>query len=91
MKVRLTPLNIVTALCLVTAGWLLLKGGEQQSEHIDISWTIAALAILSAFVSFLSDQAFRKFVPSLRKLWLLEGVLILFVIIVVFIVKASIS
>ncbi|SMC97395.1 hypothetical protein [Pedobacter nyackensis] len=90
MKVKLTPLNIVSALCLVVAVLLLLDKKDKGPQHIDVSGLLIGFCFLATVVAFISDQIFRRFIPSLKKLWIIEGVLIVFIIILIFIIKASI-
>jgi hypothetical protein len=91
LKVKLTPLNVVSALCL-TAAVFLLKNRKQTLEVtpdalIDL---MAGLSVLAAIISFISDQIFRKFIPNLKKLWIVEGVLVIFIVILILIIKTSI-
>lgn len=92
MKVKLTPLNIVSSICLVM-GVLLLwnRQSVQRPGQIDMTDTLAGLSFLSAVVFFVSDLIFRKFITSLGKLWIVEGVLVIFIVILVFIIKSSIN
>ncbi|HEX8607075.1 MAG TPA: hypothetical protein VF679_00385 [Pedobacter sp.] len=90
MKLKLTPLNIVSAVCL-TAGILLLVNKKQSLQAtpdalIDL---MAGLTVLAAIIAFLSDQIFRKFIPSVKKLWVVEGVLVIFILILILIIKTS--
>lgn len=92
MKVRLTPLNIVSAICLVIAIMLLInKKDEGNPKYVDITGILIGFSFLTAVVAFISDQIFRRFILNLKKLWVVEGVLIIFIIILIFIIKASIS
>jgi len=90
LKVKLTPLNIVSAVCL-TAAILLLVNKKQTLQVtpdalVDL---MAGLSILAAIVAFISDQIFRKFVLGIKKLWIVEGVLVVFIIILILIIKTS--
>lgn len=89
MKVKLTPLNIVSALALVTA--VLYLWYRKPPQHVDVSGILAAFSFLVAVIAFISDLIFRKFIPSLKKLWIIESVLIVFIIILIFIIKVSIK
>ncbi|WP_438871765.1 hypothetical protein [Pedobacter panaciterrae] len=92
MKVKLTPLNIVSAICLVIAIMLLInKKDEGNPKYVDITGILIGFSFLTAVVAFISDQIFRRFILNLKKLWVVEGVLIIFIIILIFIIKASIS
>jgi len=92
LKVKLTPLNIVSAICLVIAIMLLInKKDEGNPKYVDITGILIGFSFLTAVVAFISDQIFRRFILNLKKLWDVEGVLIIFIIILIFIIKASIS
>jgi hypothetical protein len=88
LKVKLTPLNIVSAICL-TAAVLLLYNRRQslQATPDALVDLMAGLSVLAAIISFISDQIFRKFIPNLKKLWVIEGVLVIFIIILILIIK----
>ncbi|TCC98714.1 hypothetical protein [Pedobacter hiemivivus] len=90
MKVKLTPLNIVSALALVIAVMVLLNKKDSGPQHVDVTWLLSGFCFLTAIIAFISDQIFRKFIPSLKKLWVIEGVLIVFIVILIFIIKVSI-
>lgn len=93
MKVKLTPLNIVSAICLVVAVLLLVnkKNEGYTQQHVDVTGILVGFSFLAAIVAFVSDQIFRRFILSLKKLWVVEGVLVVFIIILIFIIKTSIS
>lgn len=82
MKVKLTPLNIVSAACLVFGIFILWGKGPVPVSGPGL---LAGFCLISATVFFVSDLVFRKFVPSLMKLWAIEGVLIVFMIVLVYI------
>lgn len=90
MKIKLTPLNIVTAISLVMAGLLVFdkvkmtRGLEQQVNGV---WM--AVCFLTAFISIISDQIFRKFIPLTRNLRVIEGAFIVFTMVFLFILKLS--
>jgi len=92
LKVKLTPLNIVSAICLVITIMLLInKKDEGNPKYVDITGILIGFSCLTAVVAFISDQIFRRFILNLKKLWVVEGVLVIFIIILIFIIKASIS
>jgi hypothetical protein len=92
LKVKLTPLNIVSAICLVIAVLLLInKKEEGDPKYVDITGILAGFSFLTAVVAFISDQIFRRFILNLKKLWVVEGMLVIFITILIFIIKASIS
>jgi len=83
---------MVSSICLVIGVWLLLnKQSVQRPGQIDMTNTVAGFGFLCAVVFFLSDLIFRRFIPGLKRLWVVEGVLVIFIVILVFIIKSSIS
>ncbi|MBE9602070.1 hypothetical protein [Pedobacter sp. MC2016-24] len=89
MKAKLTPLNLTSATCLVAAVLLLVKPEPQQPQHVNMTGFMVGFCILIAVVGFVSDLIFRKFIPDLKKLWIVEGMMILITIILMFILKVS--
>ncbi|WP_461485572.1 hypothetical protein [Pedobacter sp.] len=90
MKLKLTPLNIVSALSLVAVislivnkAWLLVPANHE------FKGLFIALGLLVFFVSFLCDQIFRKFVPTLAKLWLVQLMIIVLTVVFVLVLKIS--
>jgi len=85
-SIRLTPLNVVTAMSLVAAGWMLLNGFGTPMERT-INLLIFGLCILGAVVSFVSDLIFRKSIPSLRNLWIVEVAFLVFTVVLILIIR----
>lgn len=89
-KIRLTPLNIITALSL-TLGVVVLFQKQAMISPVEQSmkglWM--AICLLAAVISFLSDQIFRKFIPLLRNIWVIECAFIVFTIVLVFLFKTA--
>lgn len=92
MKVKLTPLNMVSSASLVLAIWLLIKETPPgYNSHINVTGLLTGFCLLITVIAFISDLIFRKFIPSLKKLWIIEGVLIVFIVILIFIIQVSIK
>lgn len=91
MKFKLTPLNIVSAISLVMAGLLIFNKAEVTNgvDH-QVNGLWLAVCFLAVVISFLSDQIFRKFIPSTRNLWVIECAFIIFTLVFVFILKLSV-
>ncbi|MGE6221555.1 hypothetical protein [Nubsella zeaxanthinifaciens] len=91
MKVKLTPLNIISALSIMAVGGLIAKkewilgAGNHEFKN-----PLIALCILVFFVSLLCDQIFRKFIPSLARLWMTQLMLILLTVLFVLVLKLSV-
>jgi hypothetical protein len=90
LKIRLTPFNIVSAICLVFVGWLLIQEQPKGPRHVDMTGFFIGLGVVSAIAAFISDFVFRRFISSLVKLWIVEGMVVVFIVILIFIIKASI-
>jgi hypothetical protein len=90
LKLKLTPLNIITAFCLVAAVLLLFNKTEVVSP---ISGAFTGLwigiCLLAAVISFVSDIIFRKFIPLLKNLWIMECAFVVFTLVFVLIIKSS--
>ena len=90
MKVKLTPLNIVSSICLTAAILMLVNKKETlQATPNALIDLMAGLSMLAAIIAFISDQIFRKFIPNVKKLWIVEGVLVIFILILILIIKTS--
>jgi len=74
MKLRLTPLNILTSLLIVGIAYLLLFPDESGFRELG-SIPLIILLILS----FITDQVFRRFIPELKRIWLIELLFLIFV------------
>ncbi|MBK0381895.1 hypothetical protein I5M32_02895 [Pedobacter sp. SD-b] len=78
LKIKLTPLNIVVALCLAYSFYCLLgldKGNTAISITAKVGYSLALTLIL-----FLTDILFRRFITSTKWLWLIEGSFVLLIV-----------
>lgn len=92
MKAKLTPLNIVSAIFLVLAVVLLFeKKAPPAAKTINLNPILIGFSFLIVLVSFISDQIFRKFIPQLKNLWVIECAFIVFTLVLIFIIKVSIN
>jgi len=92
LKIKLTPLNIVSAIGVAVSVLLFVsKAQPQRPQYIDVTGMMAWFSLLAALIFFVSDLIFRRFIPGLGKLWVVEGVLVVFIVILIFIIKSSIS
>ncbi|WP_432708235.1 hypothetical protein [Pedobacter sp.] len=85
-KFRVTPLNLITAICLVACGFFVLEGFEGQVNR-NFNDLFFMLCILAAVVSFVSDLIFRRSIPILKNLWIVETALIVFTVVMILIIK----
>ena len=82
MKLRLTPLNILTSILLVSIAYLLLFPDENGFRELG-SIPLIILLILS----FITDQVFRRFIPELKRIWLIELLFLIFVAVLMILIK----
>ncbi|MEJ5960691.1 hypothetical protein [Pedobacter immunditicola] len=85
-KLRLTPLNVITAMSFMAAAWMLFNGFGTPMEKT-VNLLIFGLCILGAVVSFVSDLIFRKSIPSLKNLWIVEIAFLVFTVVLILIIK----
>jgi len=88
---KLTPLNIVTSGCLVVALLMLFSPGEQLPVQKGVNGLLTGLCFLAAIIAFISDLIFRKFIPLLRNLWVVECAFIVFTIVLMVILKITVA
>ncbi|WP_432713401.1 hypothetical protein [Pedobacter sp.] len=85
-KLRLTPLNIITAMALIASIYFVYKGFGNKMYH-GLNVLFFGLSLLGTLVSFISDLIFRKMIPSLKNLWIVEGAFLVFTIVLLLIIK----
>lgn len=86
----MTPLNIVSALCLVAGTMMLFDEKSDASAGYPVaSSVLAGLSFLAAVVFFVSDLIFRRLVLNLGKLWVIEGMVVVLMVMIIFILKTS--
>jgi len=85
MKLRLTPLNIITALSLA---FLIASFFEKKAVgHVDVSALYKLLLGALVLVSFISDMIFRFTIKNLKRIWLVEMVFIALTVILFLILQ----
>jgi hypothetical protein len=82
-KVKLTPLNIVVAICLTYAVYCLL-GLDTSNAGIGVTAKVLYTLAL-ALILFLTDILFRRFIENTKWLWLIEGSFVLLIAIMMII------
>ncbi|WAC40656.1 hypothetical protein [Pedobacter sp. SL55] len=91
MKVKLTPLNIVSALSIMAVvGLVVNKNWLLAPANQGFKGLFIALGLLVFFVSFLCDQIFRKFIPTLARLWLMQLMVVILAVVFVLVLKISV-
>ncbi|WP_374165155.1 hypothetical protein [Arcticibacter sp. MXS-1] len=84
MKMRLSPLNFVSAALVVTLIYPLL---DQKQSKVQPGWLSLVLVIVLCSVA---DLLFRTFLRDLKRIWIVEVIFIIFAAIVLLVLgKAS--
>ena len=78
-RLRVTPLNIASALLLAGLLWQIIGS---QIGMATIGWIFLLLLIL-----VVADQFFRLMLRSLKRVWIAEGVFLVFVVLTVWVLK----
>lgn len=79
-KLRITPLNIASALLMT---WLLAQVITSAIAIGTIGWIFLLLLVL-----VVADQFFRLLLRSLKRIWIAEGIFVVFVVLAIWILKA---
>jgi len=82
MKLRLTPLNILSSLLIVSIAYLLLfpdQNGFRKLGSIPL--------IILLILSFIIDQVFRRYISELKRIWLIELLFLIFVAVLMVLFK----
>jgi hypothetical protein len=82
MKLRLTPLNIVSSLLLVGIAYLLFFPDDNGVRELGIIPLIILLVL-----SLITDQLFRRYIPVLKRIWLIELLFLIFVAVLMILIK----
>lgn len=82
MKIRLTPLNVISSLLLVAVAWLFIFADDTGWRKLG-----AIPLIVLWFLSFISDIIFRRYLKGLRRIWIVELVFIIFVAVLILIIQ----
>ena len=84
MNLRLTPLNIVSSLLLVSTAYLLIYP-DMEANHA----YPGSLALLLMFVlCFVSDIVFRRLIRDIKRIWLFELLFIIFVSFLILLIRS---
>ncbi len=78
-QLRITPLNIASALLLT---WLLWQIIIDEAGIGTIGWFLLLLLVL-----VVADQFFRLMLRGLKRVWIAEGIFVVFVVLVTWILK----
>lgn len=82
MNIRLTPLNIVCAVLLFSAVYLIVLADQEGWRLLG---TIPLLVL--TVISFAADIFFRRAFVSLKRIWIVELVFIIFAVVLMFLIR----
>ncbi len=78
-KLRITPLNIASALLMT---WLLWQVIASKVGISTVGWIFLLLLVL-----VITDQFFRLLLRSLKRVWIVEGIFVVFVALAIWILN----
>lgn len=78
-RLRITPLNIASALLLAGLFWQILDNGVGIGT---IGWFLLLLLVM-----IVADQFFRLMLRSLKRVWIAEGIFLVFVALAVWLLR----
>mgnify|MGYP006893290311 CR=1 FL=1 len=82
MNLRLTPLNIVVALLIVSAAYLPIFPvviGMPELGRIPL--------LIVIILCLTTDQVFRRYITELKRIWLIEFLFLIFVALLMLLIK----
>ena len=82
MNLRLTPLNLVSAILLTGVAWLLIFSDENGWRQLG-TIPLLIMFLLSSF----TDLVFRRLIVDLKRIWLFELLFIIFVAMLIILFK----
>ena len=82
MKIRFTPLNVVSAVLLVSSIYFIVFTAP-------IGWKVSGTIslFLLAFICFISDLVFRRYLLITKRIWLFELLFIILVIALIVVIR----
>ena len=78
-QLRITPLNIASAGLLAALLWQVMDGDAGLAT---IGWILLLLLVMVA-----ADQFFRLMLRNLKRVWIAEGVFVVFVMLAIWMLK----
>ena len=87
-NIRLTPLNVVSALFLITAVYIFIYGAGVVGMKVHyLGSAVGWIFLLFAFVVSFLDIMLRNFFPQTKKIWIVELSFIFLTLIIFLLVK----
>lgn len=84
MNLRLTPLNIISSILLVSIAYLFIYPDQNGLRQLGIG-----PLIIFFILSTISDLIFRRLVQNLKRIWLFELLFLIFVIILIVLIRTQ--
>jgi len=87
MKIKITPLNFLSAFLLFIAIYIWIYGANivgLQYQQLNLGNTLIWVFFLFAFVIFVVDLMFRNFFPHTKTLWIIESTFVIFIAVIFF-------
>lgn len=87
MKIKITPLNFLSAFLLFVAVYIWIYGAKitgMQYQQLHLGTTLVWVFFLFAFVIFVVDLMFRNFFPNTKTLWIIESTFVVFIAVIFF-------
>jgi len=78
-KLRITPLNIASAVLMT---WALVKWFADGTGRSTIGWFLLLLLVL-----VVADQFFRLLLRSLTRIWIAEAIFVVFVMLAIWVLR----
>lgn len=87
MKIKITPLNFLSAFLLFIAVYIGVYGANivgVKYQQLHLGATLTWIFLLFAFVIFVVDLMFRNFFPNAKTLWIIESTFVVFIAVIFF-------
>lgn len=84
MKLRLTPLNIISSVLIVSVAYLFIFADENGWRQLG-----SVPLIILFILSFVSDIIFRRLIQDLKRIWFFELLFIIFVAVLILLIKSQ--
>lgn len=81
-KLKITPLIVIAVLCLLIAIWIpfVPEPEPRYRSGVNVPWIMPLLMLFGSLVAFAADRFIKKHSTALKNVWLIEGVIVGFVI-----------
>ncbi|MDN3588396.1 hypothetical protein QWY86_17060 [Pedobacter aquatilis] len=87
MKLRVTPLNIISAVSLGLVVVNIFSSKSDAPKQIDMSGFYLLILACLILVTFITDLVFRFTLKDLKKIWIVESIFIVITVILMVILQ----